>query len=66
VELLRRMSVFFVSITSNLEPVWGIILAGVLLGELDQLKPSFWLGSAIVLTSVMAYPWLKGRPKLFR
>jgi drug/metabolite transporter (DMT)-like permease len=59
--LLRRLSVYFVSMISNLEPVWGILLAWALLGEYNELNGKFWIGAAIVLVCVAAYPILKRR-----
>ncbi len=57
--LLRRLSVFYISLAGNLEPMWGILLAGAMLGEYQQFTPSFWLGAVLVLASVIVYPILK-------
>lgn len=63
--LLRQISVFVVSLVSNLEPVWGILLAGILLGEFTQLNGYFWLGGTIVLASICCYPlWQRRRARL--
>ena len=40
----------------NLEPVYAIFLAIVLLGEQRELTPTFYLGVAIILGTVLVYP----------
>ncbi|MEM9858403.1 MAG: DMT family transporter [Bacteroidota bacterium] len=58
VELMKRMTAFVVNLAVNLEPVYGIILALVIFGEKEQMQPGFYLGTAIILLSVLAYPIL--------
>lgn len=55
---LRHVSAFSVTIATNMEPVYAIVLAIVLLGEQHELSPSFYLGVAIVLAAVFLHPWL--------
>lgn len=59
--LLRQISVFIISLVSNLEPVYGILLAGFIFDEYEKLNGWFWLGAAVVLGSVLAYPLLQKR-----
>lgn len=56
VELMKRVSAFVVNLTVNLEPVYGIILAVIIFGEKEEMKPGFYLGTFIILLSVLAYP----------
>lgn len=56
VELMKRLSAFVVNLTINLEPVYGIILAVVIFGEKEQMQPGFYLGTLIILLSVLIYP----------
>ncbi|MGY6522119.1 MAG: DMT family transporter [Mongoliitalea sp.] len=56
VELMRRISAFAVNLTINLEPVYGIILAVVIFGEKEQMTGGFYLGTLIILISVLIYP----------
>ena len=58
VELMKRMTAFVVNLAVNLEPVYGIILALIIFGEKEQMQPGFYLGTAIILLSVLAYPIL--------
>lgn len=65
VELMKRLSVFTVNLTVNLEPVYGIILAVLIFGESEKMTPQFYLGTSIILVSVLSYPvmnyWNKRR-----
>jgi len=55
---LRKLSAFYVQLATNLEPVYAIALAIVLLGEQRELGLMFYLGVAIILMSVFAHPLL--------
>ena len=61
VDLMNRLSVFTVQLTLNLEPVYGIILAVILLGEGSVMGTSFYVGTSVILVAVLLYPWLKKR-----
>jgi drug/metabolite transporter (DMT)-like permease len=60
---LRHMSAFAAQLAVNLEPVYAIMLAIVLLGEQRELTPVFYVGVAIILAAVIVYPLL-GRSRL--
>jgi drug/metabolite transporter (DMT)-like permease len=55
---LRHMSAFGAQLAINLEPVYAILLAIVLLGEQRELSPQFYLGVAIILIAVVVHPLL--------
>ena len=55
---LRQMSAFAAQLAINLEPVYAIVLAIVLLGEQRELGPMFYAGVAIILASVLLHPLL--------
>ena len=59
---LRHMSAFAAQLAVNLEPVYAIALAIVLLGEQHELTPRFYAGVAIILAAVLVYPVL-ARPR---
>jgi drug/metabolite transporter (DMT)-like permease len=59
---LRHMSAFAAQLAVNLEPVYAIVLAILLLGEQRELTPQFYAGVAIILGAVVLYPLLN-RPK---
>lgn len=55
---LRHMSAFAAQLAVNLEPVYAIALAILLLGEQHELSPRFYVGVAIILAAVLLYPLL--------
>lgn len=60
-QALKHLSAFDNNLVINLEPVYGIILAILLLGEHQNLKLSFYLGAFIIVITVIGYPILKSR-----
>lgn len=61
---LRHMSAFAAQLAVNLEPVYAIVLAALLLGEQHELTPLFYTGVAIILGAVLAYPLLQRPTRL--
>lgn len=55
---LRHLTAFGSQLAINLEPVYAIALAILLLGEQHELTPQFYLGVAIILGVVLVYPLL--------
>ncbi|MEN9611104.1 MAG: hypothetical protein RLZZ628_1918 [Bacteroidota bacterium] len=56
---MQHISAFSTNLAINLEPVYGITMAIVLLHEDRQLTPSFYIGGLVILLTVMSYPYLK-------
>ncbi|MEM7101559.1 MAG: EamA family transporter [Bacteroidota bacterium] len=56
---LKHLSAFTSTLTINLEPVYGIILAIIIFQENQELNPGFYLGAAIILSTVFGYPYVK-------
>jgi drug/metabolite transporter (DMT)-like permease len=59
---LRHISAFSAQLAINLEPVYTIVLAVVLLGEQRDLTVQFYVGVAIILAGVSLQP-VFGRPR---
>ena len=59
---LRHISAFSAQLAVNLEPVYTIVLAIVLLGEQRELTAQFYVGVAIILVAVLLQP-VFGRPR---
>jgi drug/metabolite transporter (DMT)-like permease len=59
---LRHMSAFAAQLAVNLEPVYAIVLAIVLLGEQRELTLQFYAGVTIILLGVLVHPWF-ARPR---
>lgn len=58
---LRHLSAYAVQLVTNLEPVYAIVLAMLLLGEQRELGGLFYLGVAIILAAVFLQPLLQPR-----
>jgi len=55
---LRHLTAFGSQLAINLEPIYAIALAILLLGEQHELTLQFYLGVAIILGVVLVYPLL--------
>lgn len=60
--VLRKLSAYTVQLTTNLEPVYAIVLAALLLGEQHQLDIWFYLGVVVILGAVFVHPLLARHP----
>lgn len=61
INLTKKLSVFFIQLTLNLEPVYGIVLALIVFGQQEVMSWNFYLGTMVILGAVIAYPFVKGR-----
>jgi drug/metabolite transporter (DMT)-like permease len=59
VELMKRVSVFMIQLTLNLEPLYGIVMAVIIFGSTEKMSLSFYVGAIIILSAVAAYPLMK-------
>jgi drug/metabolite transporter (DMT)-like permease len=60
---LEHLSAFSVQLAVNLEPVYAVLLAIVLLGEQKELGVAFYCGGAVVVGAVFAQSWLARGPR---
>lgn len=61
IKLMKKLSVFFIQLTLNLEPVYGIIMALIILGDAEKMGLNFYAGTLIIISAVVSYPWLKSK-----
>lgn len=61
VELMKRISVFMIQLTLNLEPLYGIIMAVIIFGQQEKMNLNFYIGTLVILSAVITYPFLKKR-----
>lgn len=59
IEVVKRLGAFTVSLSINLEPVYTILLAIVILNENEILGSQFYVGSAIIVMVVISNAVLK-------
>ena len=60
-EVLKKLSAFTVSITVNLEPIYGILLALWVFGEGEEMSSEFYIGVFIILSTIIANAFFKSR-----
>lgn len=54
IHVMKWISPYTVMLTINMEPVYGIILALVILGDSENMSPQFYYGAGIILLTVIA------------
>lgn len=64
VSVMRTLSAFRVALITNLEPVYGILLAFVFFGTKEAMSTGFYLGATLILGAVFLYPIYKKRKNL--
>ncbi|HEY4628248.1 MAG TPA: DMT family transporter, partial [Flavobacterium sp.] len=53
VKVMQKLSPYTVMLTTNLEPVYGIVLAYFILGEKEKMSFEFYIGAIIIVITVI-------------
>ncbi len=61
IELMKKLSTFFIQLTMTLEPIYGIVMAVIIFGDREKMTTQFYLGTAVIISAVVLYPLLKKR-----
>jgi drug/metabolite transporter (DMT)-like permease len=61
VNLLKKLSPYTVTLTVNLETVYGIIFAFLLWPDTEKMKSSFYLGAGLILAVIFGNALVKAR-----
>lgn len=61
VSVMKEISAFRVALASNLEPIYGILLAWLFFGQREKMSAGFYTGAIIIFCAVFLYPILKFR-----
>ena len=61
VSVMKELTAFRVALITNLEPVYGIILAFLFFGKREQMTAGFYAGAVIVMAAIFLYPFIKNR-----
>ncbi|MGJ8666624.1 MAG: DMT family transporter [Patiriisocius sp.] len=61
VHVMKWISPYTVMLTINLEPVYGIILALLILGDSENMSPQFYYGAALIVVTVIANGIIKNK-----
>ncbi|SEC11612.1 EamA-like transporter family protein [Maribacter dokdonensis] len=64
VKVMKILTPYTVMLTTNLEPVYGILLAWFIFGSEEKMKPMFYVGALIILSTVIANGILKQRANI--
>ncbi|GAA4340380.1 DMT family transporter [Mucilaginibacter gynuensis] len=56
VSVMRELSAFKVALITNLEPVYGIVMAFVFFGDMKKMTPGFWAGAILILSTIFLFP----------
>ncbi len=61
VSVMKEISPFRVALASNMEPIYGIVLAWLFFGQREVMSVGFYAGALIIFGAVFLYPLLKLR-----
>lgn len=64
VRVMKQLSPYTVMLTTNLEPVYGIVLAYFIIGGKEKMSPSFYAGAVVIILVVVLNGILKHRRNL--
>lgn len=64
VKVMKQLSPYTVMLTTNLEPVYGILLAYFIIGNKEKMSASFYAGALIILLVVILNGILKHKRSL--
>jgi drug/metabolite transporter (DMT)-like permease len=59
VKVMEELTPFTVSLSINLEPVYGILLALLIFGESEKMSEGFYIGTSLILCSLFLNVWIK-------
>lgn len=66
VKVMETLTPFTVSLSINLEPVYGIILAWFIFGESEKMTIGFYMGAFVILATVFIHSYLQRRKRKLR
>ncbi len=61
VKVMKFLSAYTVMLTINLEPVYGIFLAYLILGDAEEMTPEFYVGAVVIVLVIITNGILKTR-----
>lgn len=66
VSVMREIPPFKVALITNLEPVYGILMSFIFFADHNKMQPGFWVGAAIVLSTIFLFPVAQKRITRYR
>ena len=64
IKVMRILTPYTVMLTTNLEPVYGIVLAWIIFGSEEKMNPLFYVGATIILMTIILNGVLKYRTSI--
>jgi len=61
IHVLKVLSPFTCALTINLEPIYTVVFALLFYGEREFMSPQFYLGAAIILSTLFVEAWVHNR-----
>ena len=61
IQVMKKLSAFTVSLTINLEPLYGILLALLIFGDEEFMSTGFYVGFSLILSTILLNAYLKKR-----
>jgi len=61
IEVMKKITPFTVNLSVNIEPIYSIILAVIIFGEEEKMSNGFYLGSIIIILSILLNTIIKDR-----
>ncbi len=62
--VMKWITPYTLMLTTNMEPIYGIILALLILGDSEYMSPQFYLGAGIILVTVIANGIIKNTKRI--
>lgn len=62
--VMKWITPYTLMLTTNMEPIYGIILALLILGDKEYMSPQFYLGAGIILITVVANGIIKNSKRI--
>jgi drug/metabolite transporter (DMT)-like permease len=56
IRIMKKVSPFTIALTTNLQPIYGIIVALIVFGKSELMTIYFYSGAIIIIASVTAFP----------
>ena len=63
ISVMKKLSPFTVSLTINLEPLYGILLALFIFGQEEMMSTGFYAGFTVILATILLNAFLKKRQR---
>ncbi len=64
IELLKKLDIFTINLSLNLEPIYGILMAYFIFGDNEKMSIPFYIGAMVLVSLVFLDLVLKNKPKV--